>query len=197
MISMLPPLLQIGDVLISTDIVTECFSCDYSSCRGVCCVEGDSGAPMDILPGTDEASSLKASYKAYEPFLSPEGKSILNKGTYCVTDRDGDTVTPLVPGSEECAYCHRDRSKGVMCAIEMAGCAKPLSCSLYPIRVSILSGGTIALNLHRWEICRIAFDKGRREGVRVYEFLRKPLVAAFGEEFYQALDAARKELADD
>lgn len=187
---MLPPLLQIGDVLISTDIVTECFSCDYSICHGICCVEGDSGAPMDILPGMDETSSLKASYHIYEPFLSRKGKSVLENGAYSVTDRDGDTVTPLVPGSEECAYCHRDISKGIMCAVEMAGCAKPLSCSLYPVRVSVLSGGTIALNLHRWDICRPAFEKGKREGVKVYEFLKKPLVRAFGEEFYKALEAA-------
>ena len=46
------------------------------------------------------------------------------------------------------------------------------------------------LNLHRWDICRCAFEKGRREGVRVYEFLRGPLISAFGTDFYEALCAA-------
>lgn len=67
---------------------------------------------------------------------------------------------------------------------------KPVSCSLYPIRVTRLTGGGLALNLHRWEICKDAFRKGRREGIRVYQFLRKPLTDAYGEDFYEALDAA-------
>ena len=60
-----------------------------------------------------------------------------------------------------------------------------------------LSSGGIALNLHRWDICADAYEKGRREGVRVYQFLREPLVAAYGEEFYEALcEAAKMILAD-
>ena len=65
-----------------------------------------------------------------------------------------------------------------------------MSCRLYPIRVTELTGGGLALNLHRWDICRDAYIKGEREGVRVYQFLREPLTEAFGEEFYEALDAA-------
>ena len=67
---------------------------------------------------------------------------------------------------------------------------KPISCSLYPIRVKKLTGGGLALNVHHWDICRPAFEKGRREGVRVYEFLREPLTRRFGAEFYEALSAA-------
>ena len=53
------------------------------------------------------------------------------------------------------------------------------------------------MNLHRWDICADAYEKGRREGVRVYQFLREPLVAAYGEEFYAALcEAAKMILAD-
>ena len=57
-----------------------------------------------------------------------------------------------------------------------------------------LTGGGLALNLHRWHICADAFEKGRREGIRVYEFLREPLTAVFGEEFYSALSAAARRL---
>ena len=32
--------------------------------------------------------------------------------------------------------------------------------------------------------------KGRRENVRVFEFLRDPLTNAFGHDFYEALEAA-------
>lgn len=193
---MLPPLIQIGDILLSSDIISECFSCDYDRCGGACCVEGDSGAPLDALPGSDEAAALSKSYPAYRIHLGKEGDGVLAGGTFSTVDADGDRVTPLVPGSAECVYCHRNANGGLMCAVEMAGCRKPVSCSLYPIRVRILSSGLVALNLHRWDICRCAFEKGRREGVRVYEFLRGPLSEAFGDEFLQALDAARRELED-
>ena len=53
-----------------------------------------------------------------------------------------------------------------------------------------LGAGRIGLNLHRWDICRCAFEKGRREGIRAYQFLKEPLIAAYGAEFYEALCAA-------
>ncbi|MBQ3711705.1 MAG: DUF3109 family protein [Bacteroidales bacterium] len=81
-----------------------------------------------------------------------------------------------------------------LCAIEMAGREKPVSCALYPIRITKMPGGGLALNLHRWDICRAAFEKGRREGVRAYEFLRGPLERRFGTEFYEALSAAAQHI---
>ena len=39
-------IIQIGDILVSEDVVTEYFACDYESCRGACCIIGDSGAPL-------------------------------------------------------------------------------------------------------------------------------------------------------
>lgn len=76
----------------------------------------------------------------------------------------------------------------------MAGREKPVSCALYPIRITKMPGGGLALNLHRWDICRAAFEKGRREGVRAYEFLRGPLERRFGAEFYDALSAAAQHI---
>ena len=56
--------------------------------------------------------------------------------------------------------------------------------------MSTLGNGTRALNLHRWEICKDAFEKGKREGIRVYQFLKEPIERYFGEDFYRALDEA-------
>ena len=105
-------------------------------------------------------------------------------------------VTPLVPGREECAYAACDAEGSWFCTIERSWCrggsdfVKPISCRLYPIRVSRLSNGMTALNLHRWNICSCAFAKGKKEGIPVFRFLQKPLTDAFGEEFYAALEAA-------
>lgn len=183
-------IVQIGDILVYEDVVTEYFACDYGKCRGVCCIIGDSGAPME----EDETDLVEREYPEFKDLMRPQGREAAEKKGFFEIDRDGDIVTPLVEGSCECAYCHFGPDGECLCAIEMRGLKKPVSCSLYPIRVTRLTGGGLALNLHRWEICSDAFEKGRREHIRVYEFLRKPLTERFGEEFYEALSAAAKHL---
>lgn len=179
-------IVQIGDILVSEDVISEYFACDYERCKGRCCIEGDSGAPLDEA----EIDGLERDYPQFSSLMSEGGKqAVLREGFFSV-DRDGDLVTPLVEGSCECAYSHFTEDGSCLCAIECCKLRKPLSCSLYPIRVTPLTGGGKALNLHRWDICADAFAKGRREGIRVYQFLHKPLVQAFGQEFYEALCAA-------
>ena len=186
-------IIQIGDILVSEDVVTEYFACDYEACKGVCCIEGDSGAPME----EEEIETVERDYPGFSPLMSQAGREAAESSGFFEVDRDGDIVTPLVRGSCECAFCHFGPSGEALCAIEMAGCRKPVSCSLYPIRVTKLTGGSLALNVHHWEICRPAFEKGRRENVRVYQFLRKPLTDSYGEEFWSALDEAARHLLSD
>ena len=188
-------IIEIGDILVSEDVVLEFFACDYAVCKGTCCIIGDSGAPLK----EEELEPIEANYASFSPLMTPQGRAAVEAKGFFEIDRDGDLVTPLVPGSEECAFCHfQDGS--CFCAIERQFCKglstfkKPISCSLYPIRVTELGGGRVGLNLHRWNICKEAYEKGRREGIRVYQFLRGPLTDAFGEEFYSALEAAAKML---
>ncbi len=179
-------IIQIGDILVSEDVAKEFFSCDYDVCRGACCIEGDSGAPLK----EEEEESLRRDYPIYSSSMLEAGRESVRLNGFHEVDRDGDRVTPLVVGSEACAFAHFTEDGACMCAIEKCGCLKPISCSLYPIRVTEFSGGGMALNVHHWDICKPAFEKGRREGVRVYQFLKGPLVRRFGEEFYDALDKA-------
>ncbi|MBQ9660798.1 MAG: DUF3109 family protein [Bacteroidales bacterium] len=190
-------MIQIGDILVSEDVVTEFFACDYTVCRGACCIEGDSGAPLDEC----ELERLERDYPAYSGLMTPEGRAAVDAKGFFEVDRDDDIVTPLVSpqeGSsvpaEACAFCHFGPAGECLCAIEKAGRTKPVSCSLYPIRVTKLTGGGLALNVHHWDICKPAFEKGAREGVHVWQFLKNPLTNAFGEDFYQALDAAATHL---
>jgi len=190
-----PSILQIGEILVSSEILTEYFCCDYDTCRGACCIIGESGAPLL----ESELEPLERDYPHYEAWMSVEGRAKIEESGFFEVDRDGDLVTPLLHGSEECAYT-RFEGESCFCAIERAYCAgrcafaKPISCRLYPIRASILSNGLTALNLHHWDICKCAFEKGRREGIRVYEFLRAPLIAAYGQAFYDELSAVARQL---
>ena len=188
-------IIEIDNILVSSAIITEKFFCDYEKCHGVCCVIGDSGAPLE----DKECALLESGKVKISKFLRQEGiLSIKEQGPF-VRDSDGDLVTPLVKG-EECAYALFDKNENCFCGIEVAygkgesEFRKPISCWLYPIRVLKLSNGMIALNLHEWHICLDAFAKGKNEGIPVYQFLREPLIFAFGEEFYEKLEYAHKEL---
>lgn len=186
---------EIGNYLVSSEILTECFVCDYESCKGCCCIIGDSGAPLE----QDETEALRGEYVNYRDFMTPEGIAEVEKAGFGVIDRDGDTVTPLV-NDEECAFTCFDADMNCLCAVEKAfregksKFRKPISCWLYPIRVSQFSDGRIALNLHRWVICSDAFKKGAKEKVPVYKFLREPIIHKFGKEFYSALEEAARSL---
>jgi len=185
-------IIEIGDVLVSEDVVCEFFACDYPVCKGACCIVGDSGAPLE----EEEIPALERDYPSFCSLMSNAGRTAAESSGFFAVDREGDLVTPLVPGTEECAYC-RFEGDNCLCAIEKAGLTKPISCALYPIRVKKFKGGGMALNLHRWDICKCAFERGKREGIRVYQFLREPLIRRFGPEFYEALSAAAEHVIAD
>ena len=185
-------IIQIGDYLISEEVVLEFFACDYAKCRGVCCIEGDSGAPLE----EHELPALERDYESYSPLMRKEGRDAVAAKGFFELDIEGDIVTPVTADTHDCAFAHYDADGHCLCAIEKCffagGCGfrKPQSCRLYPIRITKLTGGGLAFNLHRWGICKDAFEKGRREGIRVYEFLKEPLTELYGEDFYRDLCAA-------
>ncbi|MEX0966189.1 MAG: DUF3109 family protein [Bacteroidia bacterium] len=47
------------ETLISDDVINEEFVCNISKCKGICCVEGDFGAPLE----KDEIQQIKSDYK--------------------------------------------------------------------------------------------------------------------------------------
>ena len=189
-------IVEIGNILISEDVVCEYFSCDYAKCKGICCIEGDSGAPVT----EGETELLERDYPVYSSLMGPYGIDAVRRKGFFEIDIEGDMVTPVVEGSGECAFSTFTGDGNCMCSVEkcfFAGkCSfrKPMSCRLYPVRVTDLTGGGKALNLHRGRICKEAYRKGREEGTRVYQFLKEPLTEAFGKEFYEALDVAARSL---
>lgn len=191
-------IVQIGNCLISEDVFVEWFSCNYEECKGKCCIVGECGAPLE----ESETEILEREYPVYSSKMSDAGRAAVDEKGFFEIDFEGDIVTPLVPGTEECAFTHFTEDGSCLCSIEKCWfegkCSwrKPISCQLYPIRITKLSDGQLALNVHHWDICEGAFEKGRKEKVRVYEFLREPLIRMFGEEFYSALCvAARRVIA--
>ena len=192
-------MLLIGEVLISDDVIREAFLCNLSACKGACCWEGDLGAPVE----PEERYILEQIFETVKPFLSPAGRAAIEQeGLYTYDEKDGGYATPLIDGGP-CAYMVYDEKGIGQCGIEQAFNAgktdfkKPISCHLYPIRASVDERvGMQALNYDRWEICSAACDLGRQQQLPVYRFLKDALIRKFGEDFYEELDAAAKNLAE-
>ena len=180
-------MIQIGKTLVSDELLSKDFVCNLSKCKGVCCVEGDAGAPLE----KEELKILEEIYPKVKPFLRAEGiEAIEQQGKY-VVDFEGDYVTPLV-NEKECAYVVFDEKGHTKCGIEIANEAgevdykKPISCHLYPVRVQKFTEVT-AVNYHKWNICNDACAFGEELQVKVYEFLKEPLIRKFGENWYEEL----------
>ncbi|MCF8225658.1 MAG: DUF3109 family protein [Bacteroidales bacterium] len=180
-------MIQIGDKIVSTELFDNYFVCHLEKCRGMCCVYGDSGAPLT----EEETKILEEQFDMISPFLRPEGvDAILSKGAW-EFDADGDRVTPLM-GHDDCAYSVIDNGIA-RCGIENAfqsgkiDFQKPLSCHLYPVRISRI-GNNIALNYHKWDVCKPALSLGREYDLPVFRFLKEAIARAFGNEFYEELE---------
>ena len=187
MVNQLPPILEVGGVLISSDLLTELFCCDYEKCKGACCVEGDAGAPVTL----DEIAGIEDALDTVWCDLSASAQAVIDKQGVAYTDKEGDLVTSIVRGKDCVFTCYDGDS--CLCALEKAyrqgktRFCKPVSCSLYPIREKNFGNGVIGLNYNRWDICRDAVKKGQALGLPLYQFLKEPLIRRFGEDWYQEL----------
>ena len=193
----LPPIFEIGGVLISSDILTERFCCDYEKCKGICCVEGDAGAPVKM----EEVASLEEALDTVWPELPASSQSVIDRQGVVYTDKEGDLVTSIVRG-RECVFA-KEENGCWLCMLEKVArqkaaansqFIKPISCALYPIREKTFNNGLVGLNYNRWEVCRDAVVKGKAMDVRVYQFLKEPLIRRFGEAWYEELCAVANQL---
>lgn len=198
-------ILDVGGVLVSPSIFTECFCCDLSKCKGECCVEGDAGAPVTL----DEICAMEDNLDEVWPELSASAQSVIDRQGVAYTDPEGELVTSIV-GGKDCVFtCYHDIddfsggqkiSGCCLCAFERAyregriSWCKPISCALYPIREKNFGNGIVGINYHKWDVCRDAVALGRKLGMRVYEFLRGPLTTRFGKEWYDELLDVAEEL---
>lgn len=208
-------MIAIGETLISEDILKEVFTCDLNRCLGACCVEGDSGAPLE----EDELKVLDSIYEKVKPFMTEDGIRAVEKyGRYVYDKDDKEFVTPLIlrtkaekdklrqgdaferkrAEKKECAYTYF--KNGVAgCAIEKANregkisFKKPVSCHLYPVRIS-KHKGYLAVNYNQWGVCAPACTMGKQTKLTILDFCEEALTRRFGTDWVSALREAKNRL---
>jgi hypothetical protein len=187
-------MLIVQDKLISEELVTEQFVCNLNACKGACCWEGDFGAPLD----NTERRTLDRIYDAVRPYLTAEGQAAIEQNGTATYFKDMKQYGTTLVRNAACAFLNIDSTTGIaQCGIEQAwrdgktgDFVKPISCHLYPIRVSRDEAvGFEALNYDRWDICAAACSLGKSEKIPVYQFAKTALIRAYGEDFYDELDA--------
>lgn len=187
-------MIEVKDTIISDEIFEECFVCDLCRCKGICCVEGDSGAPIT----TEEVDKIKEILPEIWNDLLPKSKELITKQGIAYEDYDGELVTSIVNG-EECVFVYYDEDGICKCAIDNAfkegriDVQKPISCHLYPIRLKEYEKFT-AVNYNRWKVCEPAVEQGNKLKVPLYKFLKEPLIRRFGEEWWNDVDNVWKQI---
>ncbi len=177
----------IDDTLVSEELKNIHFSCGLLQCKGDCCVEGDAGAPLE----EEEIAILEDGLDEIKPYMAKDGLEEVEKTGVFDYDIDGEYVTPLV-NDRECAFVWFENGI-TYCAIEKAwlekkiNFRKPISCHLYPVRLSKLTHHT-AINYDRWDICKAALLKGKQDNIPLYKYLKAPLIRKFGGKWYQKLE---------
>lgn len=180
---------QIGDTVVSTELAERFFCCNIDACKGACCIEGDAGAPV-----TDyEFQKLKEILPDIWDDLLPQAQREIEENGVAYLDSDGELVTSIVNG-KNCVFSCYAPGGVCECAIDRAyrqgriDFQKPISCYLYPVRIKEYPTFT-SVNYHRWKICKSAEVLGRKNKVRVYQFLKDPLIRRFGQKWYDELAA--------
>ena len=193
-------MIAIDNILVSDEVVSEQFVCDLNKCKGGCCEDGDSGAPLT----NEELEYLSDFIEEIKPYLTPEGLKVLDKDGLYRYDQEFGWVTPTIEG-QMCAYGFRDPQGIIKCGIEQAwldkkiSWKKPISCHLFPVKItkSKRQNQEYVNYEPRQDLCKAACKLGKQFKVPVYIFLKEALIRKYGPDFYATLEATALHIKKD
>ena len=180
-----------NNTLVSLDVLEKEFCCDLDTCRGCCCIEGDAGCPVT----DEELKQIESVLPQLLPHMTKEAREIVEKQGLSYLDPSGEQVLSIVNG-KDCIFARTDHNGWCYCLIEKLAksqkptansqFAKPISCHLYPIRLTKV-GEYTGVEYHRWDICHCARILGKKKHIPLYQFLKEPLIRRFGQAWYDEL----------
>lgn len=181
-------MIDIENKIVHLDVLEKNFICDLCKCEGVCCVDGISGAPLE----EQEVEIIKQLLPKIYNRLTSAGKSVVDVEGVWMLDVDGDQTTTILANSGACVFTQYDDKGIAYCVIEKAweeglvDFRKPISCHLYPIRIKKYKDFD-AVNYDVWSICKDAIKLGDEKNIKIYQFLKEPLIRKYGEQWYKDL----------
>ncbi len=182
---------KIQDTILTEEIATTKFACDLPRCKGACCVVGDAGAPVV----KEEIPVLHKAYRKLKGELKPEAVAVAERDGVVVGSKKAGYEISCV-GDAECIFVNYDENEVAYCTIQKAyfegrfNWEKPLSCHLFPVRLKRISDFDYANFEYVDSLCSAACAKGEKEETYLAEFLEKPLVRRYGQEWFDEFIAA-------
>lgn len=177
---------EVDNVFIDKEILTNKFTCNLEICKGACCfIESEYGAPI-LKEEIKKVENILNIIKKYLPEKNID--EIQQKGFW---ERKEDELLIKSINNRECVFVYYDNDIA-KCGIEKAfyngeiDFIKPISCHLFPIRVSDF-GGPI-LKLAKYPDCESAFDFGEKNDTKVYKFCKAGLTRSFGKNWFNKLE---------
>ena len=194
-------MIAIDNKLISDDVLEEQFVCDLTKCKGGCCEDGDAGAPLEKW----EKKEVDKALVFVKPYMTTDGLYEVERQGKYTYDTEFGWVTPTINGGI-CVYANKTKLGVITCAFEQAyndgktGWKKPLSCHLFPIRISISKQDPDIEYVNyepREDLCSGGCSLGQQLKVPAYVFLKEAIIRKYGEEFYETLDATANHVKKD
>ncbi len=174
---------EIDDVVLNPEIFETKFTCDLEKCKGACCtMESEYGAPI-TKKEIDQINGKLDIIKEYLPKRHID--EIETAGFW--EEKFGQLMTQSVD-NKACVFVYFDNGIA-RCGIEKAhedekiNFQKPISCHLFPIRVSEF-GGDI-LRFEEYSECRPALEKGEETKLTVLEFCKDSLKRLYGKQWFE------------
>ena len=194
-------MILIQDTIVSLEVLEKEFCCDLDSCKGCCCIEGDAGAPVN----EEEERMLQALLPELLPHMTKEAREVVAEKGLAYNDPSGERVLQIV-NDKDCIFARTDHNGWCYCIIEKLYNSrkskvesqkqeegqeqdifkKPISCHLYPIRLTKV-GERVGVEYHRWDICHSSRQLGKKLHLPLYKFLKEPLIRRFGQDWYDEL----------
>jgi len=175
----------IDDVAVRDEIFSKKFVCDLEKCKGACCtLKSEFGAPLL----EEEISLIEENYCEAEKYLPEKHKHEINTNGF-YEYKYGELMVRSV-NNEACVFVYYENNIA-KCALEKAylegksNFKKPISCHLFPIRISNFGGDV--LRYEKFTECSPAEAKGIEENTKVYEFCEEPLKRKYGMKWYSSL----------
>jgi len=175
--------ISVNDVLLRKEIVETNFACNLTKCKGACCtLESEFGAPLL----KEEVKAIQKVLPMVKGIVSEEHWAEIEKhGFY--EEKEGELLTRSV-NSKACVlvYFEDDVAK---CSLEKlfnegrSTFLKPISCHLFPIRVSEFGGEV--LRFEKFSECAPALEKGTDENITAFEFCRESLERKYSKQWYK------------
>ncbi|MCX7797216.1 MAG: DUF3109 family protein [Melioribacter sp.] len=170
---------EIEDVMVNSEVWETNFECDLAKCKGACCtMESKFGAPLK----EEEIDIINKFLPIIKEYLPKEHINEIEKKGFWF-EAHGEFMTRSL-NNKACVFVSYDGDIA-KCGIEKAyrdgkiDFIKPISCHLFPIRVSNFGG--YVLRFEKYSECLPALQNGNK---KILDFCRSALERAFGKDWF-------------